>query len=223
MNTAVLFDWDGTLMDSHSAILAAYRSATTSVIGRRFPDTQDEIDLIRPMRAQQSFPLLSDDPKTVAEMIAAYNDAYVRESVTTAHAFPGVERLLGRLRDGGQTLAVVSSKAGSRIAADAVQESLDSFFDTVISGDTSAEVKPHPGPILDALAALEVPADQAIYVGDGPQDVIAGRDAGVFTVGVTYGLHSAAEVAGERPDALANNIDELESAILGAVAIRAEG
>jgi len=221
MNVAVLFDWDGTIMDSHAAILAAYRAATTAVIGRRFPDSQDEIDLIRPMRAQQSFPLLSDDPDTVALLIAAYNEAYVRESAASARAFAGIAPLLGRLRDSNQTLAVVSSKAGPRIACDATQESLDGLFATIVSGDTSAEAKPHPGPILDALAALDVAADQAVYVGDGPQDVIAGRDAGVFTIGVTYGLHSVSEVAGENPDALAGSVDELESAILGVISSRA--
>lgn len=211
--TAVLFDWDGTLVNTKRAILQSYRDTTTLVLGRPYPDTPEETSLILPMRAQESFGMMSDDPAVVERLIAGYHVAYLRNSLELAGAFPGTVETLRGLRERGLTLGIVTSKGRERMEADAERYGLAGLFDVVVTGDDSAERKPHPGPIIDALALLGISGAQAIYVGDGPQDVLAGRAAGTMTVSCGYGFHGAAECLAENPDFLIETIDELKAVV----------
>jgi len=209
---AIMFDWDGAIMASHSAILASYWAASTEVIGRRFPDTEEEIRLVRPMRAQESFGMLSQDGTVVAELIAAYHRAYMT-NMHLATAFGGIPELLQDLRMRGLSVAVVTSKDSHRVAGDARKEGLAGLVDAFVTGDQTLERKPHPGPVLEGLTALGILPNEAIYVGDGPQDVIAGRGAQVFTIAVTYGLHDRDEITEVSPDAMADTVAQLAEQI----------
>jgi HAD superfamily hydrolase (TIGR01509 family) len=211
--TAVLFDWDGTLVDTKSAIQKSYRDVTTRVLGKPYPNTPEEESLILPMRAQESFGMMSDDPAVVEQLIAGYHDVYLRNSEELAGAFSGAVETLAGLKERGLTLGVVTSKGRDRMESDALRYGLVGLFDIVVTGDDSAERKPHPGPIIDALELLGISGAQAIYVGDGPQDVLAGRGAGTLTVSCSYGFHGPAECMAENPDFLIESIEELTAVV----------
>lgn len=215
MIQAVLFDWDGTLVDSQAAIMASYRDSTTELLGRAYPETEEEWVVVRPMRAQESFGMMSDDPAMVERLIAAYNVAYLRNSAALAQAFPGTREVLEGLRSRGLKTGVVTSKGRSRMESDAERFGLEGLFDVIVTGDESAERKPHPGPILDALRLLGLDGAAAVYVGDGPQDVIAARGAGAVAVSCGYGLHGAQECMDEDPEFLIDDIRELTAVVDG--------
>lgn len=216
---AILFDWDGTLVDSKKAILASYRDATTEVIGRAFPETEEEVARILPMRAQESFGSLSDDPAVVERLIAAYHVAYLRNSQSLAGAFEHTIATLTALKDRGLQVGIVTSKARDRMESDRDRYGIGDIFAVTVTGDVSAERKPHPGPVIDAMEALGIKGDETVYVGDGPQDVLAGSGAGAVTVLCTYGFHDRTESAELAPDYVIDDVAD----VLGIVDALAAG
>ena len=87
------------------------------------------------------------------------------------------------------------------------------YFPVVLGGESTAQRKPHPEPVLKAMALLEVAAGEAMIVGDSPHDITAGREAGLKTCGVTYGLTPRAAVEAARPDYLIATMRELLSLV----------
>ncbi len=209
MIQAVLFDWDGTLIDSKKVILASYRDATEKVLGRAFPDSPEEIALILPMRAQESFPMLAEGKADPAVLTQAYHEAYLVNSARWGGAFAETRSTLDALKAQGLTLGLVTSKSRDRVDSDMDRFDMHGLFSVIVSGDTSAERKPHPGPVLDAIRALELDPAAVVMVGDGPQDVKAGRGAGAVTVACTYGFHGREECEEENPDFTIDAIEEL--------------
>lgn len=209
MIRAVLFDWDGTLVDTKRVILASYRDATEKVLGRAFPQTPEEISLILPMRAQESFPMLAEGKADPAVLTAAYHEAYLVNSARWGGTFAETVSTLTALRDMGLTLGVVTSKSRDRVDSDMERFGLQGMFSVIVSGDVSAERKPHPGPVLDAIRELALHPSEVVMVGDGPQDVRAGRGAGALTVACTYGFHGREECSEADPDFLIDAIEEL--------------
>jgi HAD superfamily hydrolase (TIGR01509 family) len=209
MIQAVLFDWDGTLVDSKKVILASYRDATEKVLGRAFPDTPEEIALILPMRAQESFPMLAEGQADPAVLTQAYHEAYLVNSERWGGAFTETRSTLDALKGQGLHLGLVTSKSRDRVDSDMDRFEMHDLFSVIVSGDVSAERKPHPGPVLDAVRVLGLDPSSVVMVGDGPQDVIAGRDAGAITVACTYGFHGRSECEEANPDFLIDAIEEL--------------
>ena len=189
----VLFDLDGTIVDSGWIILASYRHATTTVLGRDYPD---EVLLAR-----------------VDELARAYREFYAPLH-SELQAFPGMLELLRRLDEEGRTLGIVSAKRH-----DIVQLALDALgfgdtLDIVVGSDEAPRGKPHPDQILLALNRLGADPDQTAYVGDAPFDVAAAKAAGVHAVGVTWGgIHTRERMEGEGPDAVVDTAEELYAAL----------
>ncbi len=189
MIKAVLFDWDGTILDNHEVIMSSYRAATTEVLGRPIPSTPEEAARIIRLRGQESFGSMSDDPEVVAQIAAAYHRAYLGLAETMGGPFPGTKETLEALKERGLLVGIVTSKARARWVSDAARFDLTDLFSVSITGDESKEAKPHPGPVIDAIAILGLDPSEAVFVGDGPQDVVAGNTAGSTTVGCRYGFH----------------------------------
>lgn len=209
MLRAVLLDWDGTLIDAKDAIVASYRTATRDVLGTPFPSTEEEWNRVSAMRAQESFGGMVDDPKIVERLIAAYHDAYLDCSRELARPYPGVRQTLATIAEIGFRTGVVTSKGRDRVDADAERFGLASFVEAYVTGDASAERKPHPGPIIEGLDRMGLCPDEVMYVGDGPHDVVAGHGAGVKTVAAVYGMHPEDECLAEHPDHVIRDITEL--------------
>jgi pyrophosphatase PpaX len=202
----VLFDLDGTLIDSGAMILASFRHATRTVLAREIPD-EELVAAVGGATIHDQMRVF--DAERVDELVEAY-----REHNAPLHAeleaFPGVEDLLARLRKGGRRLGIVTSKRRKtvRLAFEAL--ALEPFFDAVVTADDTERHKPHPQPVFLALERLRAVPREAAFVGDSPFDVGAGKAAGLFTVGVSWGgLHperrlreAGADVVVHRPSEL---------------------
>lgn len=189
MIKAVLFDWDGTILDNREVIMSSYRAASTEVLGYPIPATpQDEARIIR-LRGQESFGSMSDDPAVVERVAAAYHKHYLGFAETLGKPFQDAKETLARLNELGFLVGVVTSKARMRWEGDLARYGLAGLFTVSVTGDEAREAKPHPGPVLSALEQLRLAPGEVIFAGDGPQDVAAGRAAGVITVGCRYGFH----------------------------------
>ena len=207
----VLFDLDGTLIDSGAMIVASMRHAATAVLGRTVPD--DELrsavggpGLVAQMRAL--------DAERVDELVAAYR-AHNEPLHVDLEPCRGIEPALKTLRRERRRLGIVTAKRHMtvRLAFDVLPQ-LEQFFDVVVAADDTDRHKPHPDPILAALARLGADAGTAAYVGDSPFDVQAAKAARVRAIAVTWGrIHSAERLAAEQPDALVDSPGELLAAL----------
>ena len=203
----VLFDLDGTVVDSGKIILASFRHATRTVLGRELPD-----EIL--MRGVGGSSLLEQMRVLDAERAEELADVYrVRNQALHAELepCPGVPEALARLKAEGRRLGIVTAKRRevaalslSRLPANGVT------FDVVVGADETALHKPHPEPILFALEALGTAPEQAAYVGDSPFDVGAAKAAGTFAVAVTWGgMHPLEATLAEGPDAVVSTAQEL--------------
>ena len=206
----VLFDLDGTIVDSGWIILASYRHATTTVLGRDYPD---EVLLARVGAGDLEEQMREFDAGKADQLARAYREFYAPLH-SELQAFPGMLELLRRLDGESRTLGIVSAKRH-----DIVQLALDALgfgdtLDIVVGSDEAPRGKPYPDQILLALERLGADPDQTAYVGDAPFDVAAAKAAGVHAVGVTWGgIHSRERMEAERPDAVVDTAEELYAAL----------
>lgn len=203
---AVLFDLDGTLIDSAAIILASMRHATLTVLGREIPDEQ----LLAGVGTGLRYEMQAFDPERVEDLVRTY-----REHNEPLHAelqpCAGITEALDALRAQGRRLGIVTSKrrATVRLAFDTLP-ALEPYFDVVVGAEDTERHKPHPEPILRALDLLGAQAEETAYVGDSPFDVQAAKAAGVAAIAVTWGgFHSRERLEREGPDAIAGTAEEL--------------
>ena len=206
----VLFDLDGTLIDSGAIILASMRHAAEVVLGRAIPESELMAAVGGPGLVEQMSAL---DFARTDELVRAY-----REHNEPLHAglqcCPGVLEVLATLKREGRRLGIVTAKrrATVQLAFDVVP--MEHLFDVVVGADDTERHKPHPEPLLAALERLDSPPAEAAYVGDSPFDVRAARAAGVHAIAVTWGsIHPEERLALEQPDALVHTTEELLAAL----------
>lgn len=202
----VLFDLDGTLIDSGEIILASFRYATKTVLAREIPDAElaaavGGSNIHEQMRAF--------DEARVDELVRVY-----REHNEPLHddlvAFEGVERVLERFKQEGRRLGVVTAKRRRTVDLAFAILPLERYFDTVVTSEHTERHKPDPEPVLAALERLGATPDEAAFVGDSPFDMGAGKAAGVFTVGVSWGkIHPAERLLAEGADVIVHSPQEL--------------
>jgi pyrophosphatase PpaX len=202
----VLFDLDGTLIDSAAIILASMRHATRTVLGREIPDEQ----LLAGVGSGLRYELAVFDPERVEELVEAY-----REHNEPLHSelqpCAGILDVLPALRAKGRRLGIVTAKRRLtvQLAFDTLP-GLEQYFDVVIGAEDTERHKPHPEPILTALDRLEAAAAETAYVGDSPFDIQAAKAARVTAIAVTWGgFHSRERLAQEEPAAIVDTAEEL--------------
>ena len=183
--TAVLFDLDGTLLDTIDLLLASVRSAFGDRTGR-VPTTEEWIAGIgTPLESQlREYAVDDADLLTLVNGYREYQRAH-HDEMTRAYA--EAKETVVELRRGGYRLGVVTSKASDIANRSLRFVGLDQYFDVVVGYNSTTRHKPDPEPVLFALNALRAEASEAIFVGDSPHDMFAGNAAGVTTVGALWG------------------------------------
>jgi 2-phosphoglycolate phosphatase len=212
----VLYDLDGTLVDSACDIVAAMRHAMLQVDNREPPDADELRALIgRPLSTILCDTGYPSDAASTARFIDSYRDHYARHFRDHTRVFPGVLEVLCHLRQAGVKQAVVTTKHQTQ--AEMVVEGcgLTGFLDYVHGHKEGRQLKPHPEPMLTALAQLGVQAGAAMVVGDTELDIESGRAAGTATCGVAYGYRPAGLLRLARPDFLIGDIRDLVPVVMG--------
>ncbi len=206
----VLFDLDGTLIDSGPMIMASARYAAHTVLGRE-PDSElDELVRRNIGGPGLSAMMESIDPTRVEELVDAYREENERLHGTLA-AFDDVLAVLPVLRDGGRRLGIVTAKRRATVALAFDRfPLLEQVTDVLVGAEDADRPKPDPAPLLVALERLGAVPSEAAYVGDSPFDVGAARAAGVFAVAVGWGgIHTPERLLAERPDVLVQRARDL--------------
>jgi len=203
----VLFDLDGTLIDSGPMIVASMKHAASSVLGREIPEEVLTAAVGGPGLVAQMQALA---PDRVDDLVAAYR-AHNEPLHDELEGFWEVLEVLPRLRNEGRHLGIVTAKRRATVdLAFARLPELEANFDVVITSDDTARHKPDPDPILAAIDRLDARAEDTAYVGDSPFDIRAAKAAGVFAVAVAWGgIHPEGVLEREEPDALVRHAEEL--------------
>jgi len=179
----VLFDLDGTLVDSAAVILGSFHHATETVLQRRFPDEEILSRVGGTNLAHQMALLDADHVDELVDVYRAHNDPQYSELA----CFDGVLDVLARLKAEGRRLAIVSAKRRPTVERVFRSAGMGEYFDAIVGSDDTERHKPDPEPVLKALELLDAKPADAAYVGDSPFDVAAARGAGVFAVAVGWG------------------------------------
>ncbi len=186
----IVFDWDGTLMDSEQRIVTCMLRAATDV-GLPPPTraaARDVIGLGLDVALARLFPL-ADDGALVA-VVAAYRAHWLGDQVASAVMFDGAAALVKRLHAGGHFLAVATGKSRRGLDVALEQSGLGAFFHASRCAD-EAFSKPHPQMLNELLVDLDTAPGQALVVGDTEYDMQMAANAGVAAVGVAHGVHTA--------------------------------
>jgi len=200
-NDIVLFDLDGTLVDSADLILASYRHTMREHFGEVPPDDAWLASLGTPLRSQ--FRMFADTDEEVKALIATYLEFNLRMHEELIRPFDGMREALAGLREAGSRLGIVTSKARRGTAASLAACDLPAdWFEVTVTSDEPIPHKPDPAPVRLALERLAAGPEGASFVGDSVWDLRAGRAAGVCTVAALWGPFSEDELIGERPDVM---------------------
>ncbi len=192
MFDAVLFDLDGTLLDSIALILESYRY---TLAAHGLPPHSDE-DVLSGLGTTLEHQLTRWGCQDVDGLIATYIEHNLVVHDELVRPYEGVSEIVLALRERGTPLGLVTSKRRRGGEQGLRALGLDGCFDALVFGDEVARPKPDPDPVERALAQLGLaPSLRVTFVGDSSHDVHAGRDAGVHTIGVTWGAGTAGEVA----------------------------
>jgi pyrophosphatase PpaX len=206
----VLFDLDGTVIDSGSIILASMRHAAQTVLGREIPDEQLVAAVGGPGLVEQMRILDPDRVDELVECYRAHNEPLHSELAECA----GMTDALTTLKDEGRRLGIVTAKRRATVDIAFRYLPLEGFFEVVVGSDDTNTHKPDPAPLVYALEQLDADPREAAYVGDSPFDVRAAKAAGLHAVAVTWGgIHTRERLEAEGPDAIVSDTDELLAAL----------
>jgi HAD superfamily hydrolase (TIGR01509 family) len=206
---AVLFDWDGTLVDSaertyrcYVRIFSAYGIGYDHAAFERTysPDwyrTYEDVGLPRDRW-----------PEADAGWISCYE-------TEPSRLVPGARATMERLAGAGLAQGLVSSGDGSRVRREIKALGLERFFGVVVCGGETLRRKPDPEPLLVALGRLAVSPAETAYVGDSPEDVAMAKAAGAFAVGIPGGFPNREALAASHPDLLAPSLEAALRALVG--------
>ncbi|MBF0614116.1 MAG: phosphoglycolate phosphatase [Magnetococcales bacterium] len=213
--TALLFDLDGTLVDSAPDLWRAMNHVLT---GRHLPPLPLErvrhlvghgarALLARGLHGEQAEPPQNDPGFESA--VAEFLEFYQHHLTDHSRPFPAVPEVLAHLASQGYAMAVVTNKPETLSKAMLAQLELDRFFPVVVGGETLTTRKPDPAPLLYALEQLGVPAHSGVMIGDSETDHQAARQAALPSILCTHGYNRGEPVASLAPDRVLDHFNQL--------------
>jgi pyrophosphatase PpaX len=199
---AVLYDWDGTLVDSAAKSYRCYVKVF-STYGIAYD--QDSYRRTYTPDWYRTYEAVGLPRDRWPEADAMWTRCYEEEP---SELLPGARAALQRLSEHGMAQGLVTSGEASRVRREILTHSVAEFFGpAVVCGGETRERKPHPEPLLVALEKVGARPEEAVYVGDSPEDVTMAKAAGVFAVGIPGGFPNREALAASAPDLLAPSLD----------------
>ena len=204
----LVFDWDGTLIDSIARIVSSLQFASESACGVQVSEAaaRNVIGLGLREAIEQLHPgMNADDVATVSD---AYKQHFMHDNQIEAPLFEGVEVMLDDLRARGYTLAIATGKSRPGLDHSLQTHNLSHYFtSTRCAGENHS--KPHPQMLLGILDDVGTRAEHALMIGDSEHDLLMAKNAGVDAIAVTHGVHKAEVLLRHSPLACFDQITEL--------------
>lgn len=205
---AILFDLDGTLIDSKRDLAQSVRYLQRQYGAAVSSDQQvgsfigdGVMKLIQ--RALPKLPEVQLD-----QAVTVFKNYYREHCLDHTHVYPGVLTTLKHFRQ--KKIAVVTNKP-VRVSGYLLDElGISSYIEILIGGDSLPNKKPHPEPVLSALKTMRIRGlKRSVIVGDGPNDILAGQAAGIYTCGIKSNIGNLAELSRNKPDFIIQGMKDL--------------
>lgn len=206
---AVLFDWDGTLVNSADV---SFRSFESVFGGYGIAFDRSVFAATYSPNWHRTYTAVGLPRDRWSEADARWVESYGREAIPLVE---GARLALDRLTAAGLTVGLVTSGDRVRVERELAAHGLDPIFGVVVCGPDTVNKKPHPEALLLALARLGVIPRRAVYVGDSPEDVEMARNAGTRSIGVPGGFPNVEALERARPDLLAASLADAVDALIG--------
>jgi phosphoglycolate phosphatase len=199
----LLFDWDGTLVDSAQLGLTAFEQSFAA-LGVTFDQ-----EIYRAVYSPNWYSVYEAMglPKEKWQLA---DDLWVQHyGAQTAQPVPGAPETLSGLKERGYRLGVVSSGSECRVGREIRELGLEGFFETVVCNEQMENKKPHPEGLETAMGSLGCSTESTCYVGDSPEDIEMGKRARILTVGVRSDYPTSWKLKSHEPDILIESLPEL--------------
>ncbi|ELV8718573.1 phosphoglycolate phosphatase [Vibrio vulnificus] len=217
----IAFDLDGTLLDSVPDLAVAADQATRAV---GFPgvtelQVRDYVgngaDILIGRALSQSLtinPELSDELRAQAREL--FDDFYQKTGHKLSHLYPTVKETLKELHQAGFTLALVTNKPSKFVPDVLQQHGIADYFVDVLGGDSFPEKKPNPIALNWLMEKHQIQPTEMLMVGDSKNDILAAKNAGCASFGLTYGYNHGEPIAASEPDFVADSLAQLLDVVL---------
>jgi pyrophosphatase PpaX len=181
----VIFDFDGTLMDTNDAILSSWQHTARVMTGREFPEETLTATFGEPIPYTVSYLFPDHDKDTVISTYRKYNKEHFADGIDL---FPGVREMLVTLYEGGYKIGLVTNRQRVTTEIGLDKFDLSRYFGAVVTVGEAPKDKPAPEHIWFTLDKLGSSADRAVLVGDSQNDIIGGHNAGLISVRVAWAV-----------------------------------
>lgn len=209
--TVILFDFDGTVMDTNRLVINSWQHTFRTLEGKERPEAEILPTLGEPLNLTVAKVLPAFEPDRVVETYRSYHLNHFSGQIDL---FPGIRELLARLKETRRRIGMVTSRQARSTLEGLRQFDILKYFDTVVTWEDTDRHKPDPEPIRIALRRLAASESDALMIGDSRFDILCARNAGVPSVLVTWAADSDSSAAGLGPDYTVGRPGEL-LAILG--------
>ena len=194
---AVLFDLDGTLLDTYQLILDSMRYTIRTELGLEYSDEQLMAKVGQPLAVQMTD--FAPDPRVADVLVETYREYNETLHDKVVRAFDGIPEVLAALKGVGLALGVVTSKRHELAQRGLDITGLSQYLDFVVGPDDWPEFKPAPGSVLYGCRLAGCDPRECVYVGDSPFDIQAGNGAGCFTIAALWGMFPEETLRGQAP------------------------
>jgi pyrophosphatase PpaX len=203
----VLFDLDGTLINTNELIIASYLHTLEKYYPNQYK--REQIVSLMGLPLDDTFVKMGVDVERIDEYIKTYREHNLANHEKYVHAFEGVLETIEVLSKNKIKIAIVSTKNSQAIRLGLKITELLPYFPTIIGIDDIEKPKPDPEPILKALEILDAKPEHTMMVGDSRYDIEAGKNAGVKTAGVAWTIRGREYLASFEPDYILDNMTDL--------------
>ncbi|WP_461535461.1 phosphoglycolate phosphatase [Spongorhabdus nitratireducens] len=214
----IMYDLDGTLVESVPDLAAAVDQMLTA-LGRPAAGNEKVSHWVGNGVVVMVKRALADDmdghlPGRVDDDLfeagfGIFKTAYARSCGKYSDAYSGVREFLEAMKQAGVKQAIVTNKSDLFTRQLLTLLKLDHYFELMISGDSLAEMKPHPLPLLHVMEKLGSDKDASLMIGDSTNDIKAARAAGVKVIGLPYGYNHGQPISNDNPDLVVDSLDKL--------------
>jgi pyrophosphatase PpaX len=205
MITTILFDLDGTLIDTNELIIATY----LHTLEKYYPNKYQREDVLPFMGPSLHETFGSMNPDQVEEMILEYRAYNLTHHDELVKEFAGVKETVQTLLEKGYKLGIVTTKLHDVVLKGLRLMELEPYFDVIVALDHVNNAKPDPEPIYKALEQLNSTPEETIMIGDNYHDILAGKNAGTKTAGVAWSIKGRDYLAKFEPDYMLENMSDL--------------
>jgi len=209
----VVFDWDGTLINSIGRIVSSMQSAAR-IAGLPVPDEQQTkavIGLSLPESVEALYPGRTREQEL--QLIAHYRKYYIELDPTPAPMFYYAIELLTALRDDSKLLALATGKARTGLERVLYETQTKEFFHALRCGDEHAS-KPSPEMLNSLMEELTISPKDTVMIGDSQLDLQMANNAGIDCIGISHGVHDAKTLARYSPKAIVHSLEELHELLV---------